>query len=226
MTSAVFLLLLLTVGALNIHAGTRYTLFLFPILVLLAIGSFRLIVSHIIKNQLVAKSLTAGIVLIIFVLSNDFAPDHLIHIDTSKYNFRKVYNSNFESHFIKRRDFKGAAQYLEENVKDGDIVISTQHTIHYYTNKIKYILFDYANINFQSYTARKGKKDRWTNRDLLYRVSHLFNLIENTDKDVWIVANIKKPRKDEKAIMEKYKENLIFSVGDGILGVYKIEKAS
>jgi hypothetical protein len=123
-----------------------------------------------------------------------------------------------------RRDYKGVAEVIEANAKEGDLVISAHQTVHYYTKKVNNIFFGYKNKQFRSYTACKGEKDSWTNADLIYKIEQLLDLIQHSKTNIWIVVNIAKPRYDEAEVIQRFRDKLFFEAEDGILGVFKLNQ--
>jgi hypothetical protein len=227
---AIFILCIMMVSILTIGTNTRFTFFLYPILLLLTIGSIKQLSDKFLRGGLTAATATLCIFILIFMMSKDFNLNHILNIDSAKINFRQEYNTRLTSHYIMRRDYKGVAEFIEAQAKDDDLVISAHQTLHYYTRKVNYILFGNKNQRqFPNYTACKGKKERWTNADLIYKTEQLFDLIEHSKNDIWIVVNISNPkyaRYDEAEVIKRYKDKLFFTAQDGILGVFKLEKAA
>jgi hypothetical protein len=221
---AVFILNVMMVGILNIGTGTRYTFFIYPVFLLLALVCIKQLCEKFLGSGLKPKIATLTVFISIFVVSNDFSLNHLLHIDSAKINFRQVYNPYLTTHFIMRRDFKGVAEFIEAHAKDGDLVISSHHVVHYYTKKVNYFLFGNKNVQFRAYTACRGKKDRWTNTALIYKTEQLLDLIEHSKTNVWVVVNIAEPRYDEAEVIQRYRDKLFFTAQDGILGVFKLDK--
>jgi hypothetical protein len=221
---AVFILNVMMVGSLNIGTGTRYTFFIYPVFLLLALVGIKQLSEKFLGSGLTSKIATLGVFMSIFVVSNDFSLKHLLHIDSAKINFRQVYNPYLTTHFIMRRDYKGVAEFIKAHTKEGDLVISGHQTLHYYTKRVDYILFGNKNAQFPAYTACRGKKDRWTNTALIYKTDQLLDLIEHSKTTVWIVVNIAEPRYDEAKAIQRYRDKLFFTAQDGILGVFKLDK--
>lgn len=221
---AVLISNIVMVGVLSIGTGTRYTFFLYPVFLLLTIVSIKQLSEKFLRRGFEAKIATLCIFISIFMISKDFSLNHMLNIDSAKINFRQDYNKLFTSHYIMRRDYKGMAEFIEANAKDGDIVISAHQTVDYYTNKLDYILFGWNENNFGHYTACRGKKDRWTNADLIYDVPYLFNMVDKAKSTTWIMINIKSLRSDEKQVFERYKDHLYFEAQDGILAILRIRK--
>ena len=125
-----------------------------------------------------------------------------------------------------RRDYKGVAEVINHEAKESDLVISAHQAVDYYTDKLDYILCASDNFQFENYTACRGKKERWTNLDLIYDVQHLFDLAEKSNLTTWIIINKKSTHSDEIQVFERYKDHLYFNAQDGILGILKLQKAS
>jgi hypothetical protein len=221
---AIFILSVIMVSCLNLSTGTRFTFFLYPVLLLLALVSIKQLCDKLLRGGSTAKVATACIFLFIFIITEDFNLNHVLNIDSAKINFRKNYGHELTRHYIMRRDFKGVAEVIENHAKDGDLVISAHAAVHYYTKKVNYAFFGYKNKQFRAYTACSGKKSTWTNIDLIYKIEQLLDLIENSKTNVWIVVNIAEPRYDEAEVIQRYKGKLFFKAQDGILGIFKLNQ--
>ena len=221
---AIAILNITMVSCLNLRTGTRFTFFLYPIFLLLALVSIKQLADNFLRDGLKAKIATACIFISIFIITEDFNFNHVLNIDSAKINFRKNYGHELTRHYIMRRDYKGVAEVIEANAKDGDLVISAHQTVHYYTEKVNYIIFGYKNRQFRSYTACKGKKDSWTGANMIYQIDQLLDLTKHSNNNIWIVVNIAKPRYDEAEVIQRYKDKLFFEAQDGILGIFKLNQ--
>lgn len=222
--ASVFLFLLLVVSALAIDKGTRYTFFLYPIFILLSIDGLKRLSSIIFKSPFKVNITTFIIFFSVFIISNDFSLNHLYHYNTPKFVFKIGFRPKVKSHLIMRRDYKGVADYIDKNALPDDIVISAHQTVQYYTSAVGYILLGYKNNSFGAYSSCGGKKERWTNANLLYKTDQLFDLIKHSNKNIWIVVNVLSPRYDESAVINKYSNNLVYLAQDQTLGIFKISK--
>lgn len=223
---AVFIINAVMVGILSIDTGTRFTFFLYPVFLLLAIDSIKQLSDRFLRDESAAKVATLCIFCSIFVMSKDFNLNHILNIDSEKVNFRQTYTKQYTGHYILRRDYRGVAEFINKEASDEDIIISTLHPVLYYTDKADYVFFGHEFANFSHYIACEGKKDLWTNRPLIYRKELLFDLVDNAKRDVWIVLNIKHPRNDEVEVLNKYRSDVYYTARDGILGVIKINRAA
>jgi ABC-type antimicrobial peptide transport system permease subunit len=223
---AIFILCTMIVSLMNIGTGTRFTFFLYPILLLLTIVSIKQLSEKFLRAGFTARIATLCIFISIFVVSKDFNLNHVLNIDSPEINFRKAYDRQLTGHYIMRRNYKTVAGLIEDNAKEGDLVVSAHQTVHYYTKKVNYILFGFKNGHFNDYTSCNGEKDSWTKVDLIYTTKQLFNLIEHSKNDIWIIINIANPRYDEAEVLKRYKDKLFFTANDGILGVFRLDKAA
>jgi hypothetical protein len=221
---AVLILNAAMVGMLAIGKGTRYTFFLYPVFLLLAIISLQHLLSKFLRSRSAISAATLCVYSLIFIAGEDFNLNHLRNIDSKEINFRRDYDRRFSGHYISRRDYRGVAEYLNREASADDIVISAFHPVLYYTDKVDYMFFGYQVDEFAAYTACAGKRDVWTNRPLLYKTEHLFDLVNKSQKSIYIIVNVKDPRGDETEVIERYRDAVSYTAQDGIIGVINIKK--
>jgi len=222
--SGLFIMLMIGVGILNIGGATRYTFFLWPLFILLSFSAAKLCIGNFVSSTRASAYTYIFLIVAVMAVSEDVDFYHLIKIDSADVNFRKIYRKEPKktAHYILRRDYRGVANVVNNEIKTSDIVISSLQTVGHYTDKINYVYFESGQKEFASYTACKGTKSRWTNSNLIYNDFQLYSLIDNFDANVWFILNGGTPRKDEAKVLEKYGEHRYFTAEDELLTVLKI----
>jgi hypothetical protein len=171
------LLVMLLVLALAVGASgpprheTRYTFFLYPLLVVLAMASEKLL-----GQARSAPVVTALVALLLFAASEDFRPGHILHIDSAAANFRDGLSSRLKTHLYPRSDYRAAARWLQENAGPQDLVVSGIPVIEQYYPRVGYSFLDEQDDRYDAYACRRGTIDRWADLPLVYPMDALDGL--------------------------------------------------
>ncbi len=223
--AAVLLICIMAVAMLTIGKSTRYTFFLFPLMLLLALTGLQVLAHRFRADQMRADAIVVVAFVGLVSVSDDIDFGHLLHIDTPEVNFRTLYANDPRklSSFIMRRDYRGVAELIERKAQPGDIVISTLQTVAWYTQRIDYIFFGPEHEQFKAYTACAGTRSLWTNLPLIYDAAAAYQMIDHADATVWIILNLQKPRPDEAKLVQRYGEHVEFRAQDGVLAVLRVE---
>ncbi len=217
----IFLLALATTLINTFYNETRYTFYFFPVVLLLLVLAIENISDSFFKSKKVAWA-SFGIMLIAFlVISEDFELKHKMNIDTREVNFRMNYGSALSYHYYNRWDFRAPAEIINKYGKPEDVVITTYGVIDYYLNDFDYMYNDYRAKNFKNITTHNGTKERWSNGNLIYTQDQLTNLLENSDKTIWIVTDNNKYLR-EMNFYNNYRRFLYYKTPEGKLSLYKI----
>ncbi len=162
------LVLVLLIGASDPpRHETRYAFFLYPLMIVLAIAAVAMLAETLTSVPRHQTALTALCVLALYALSEDFQPRHLLTIDSRETNFRLGLKPALRSHYYPRADIRGAADWLAERVRPGDIVISGIPNLDAYYAQIDYFLLDREDPRYRAYACENATLERWTNRPLL-----------------------------------------------------------
>jgi hypothetical protein len=173
--SAVFLnivlVLVLVAGCVPTdRAETRYTFFLYPVLVVLAVGCVCALAE---RRRSFAPGVAIACVLTCFVISGDFRPSHLLHVDSSAVNFRVGMSPVRADHYYIRNDVRGVAQWLRANVKPEDLVIDGIPNLDPYYHDFEYFYLGLDEDRYDAYICADGKTERWTGHPVLHGVQAL-----------------------------------------------------
>jgi hypothetical protein len=182
------ILLVLAVGASPTdRIETRYTFFLYPLLMFFAVHAILQIVQTLPWLRRLPVLITACIPLLCFALSGDFQPRHLVRVDSSAVNFRVGMPQHQSEHYYPRNDIRGVAEWLDANVIPGDVVIAGIPSLDQYYRHIDYFFLEADDPRYETYVCRDGHTERWTNLPVLYRVEALKPLIDGKHR---ILANV------------------------------------
>jgi hypothetical protein len=124
----------------------------------------------------------------IIFISEDFRYNHLVNIDSKEINFRLVYNETLTDHYYPRWDTKTPSEFIKNNSKPEDIIISNQSQIDYYLNRLDYMYINYTEGRFYSTSLLHGTKERWTNAGLIWNEKDLVEKINSSSSVVWLIG--------------------------------------
>ena len=220
-TFLLLLLILLVCSIDTLLSETRYTFFLYPLVLFIVYSAFKIISENLFKNGLKEKISFVMLALIFFSISGDFNARHLINIDSKEINFRMNYKENMIRHYYPRWDVKTPADIVNKEKKANDVTIIDELNIEFYLNELDYIYVNYDHLRFRMIAIDGGKKERWTNANLIYTNQQLQNLFENTKGNVWFIT-IHKPHLNEINFKENFKKFLYYTSIDKNIFVYKI----
>jgi hypothetical protein len=164
------LLMALAVGASHTpRIETRYTFFLYPTIIALAVTAVLMVVSRLVLRPRAAAMAGASASLLFFAATEDFQPRHLAAVDSPNVNFRVGMSPVNAAHYYPRDDMRGLAQWLAANVRPGDIVITGIPSLDEYYDNFDYFFLDKQDNRYAAYVCRDGRTERWSNHPLLYK---------------------------------------------------------
>jgi len=184
---ASFLILILAASAGHPpREETRYVYFLYPLAVIISLSTL-LSVLEIFSAQPVAIGLTSVLAVGGFALSEDFRPQHLLHIDGPAQTFRFDVPPSMQSHLVIRDDYRALARWLQQHQAEGYPVINGVHGLDHYYPDIKYFFVDQHDSNFPDWSCRRGTVERWGNYPLLNSVDELTAKVAESSKAYLVV---------------------------------------
>jgi hypothetical protein len=151
---------------------TRYTFFLYPLLIVLAVSASLLLLEGLRVLRRLPTTLSAAfcaaVPLLCFGATEDFQPRHLAAVDSAAVNFRAGMSAVLAAHYYPRNDMRAVAQWLTAHVAAGDIVITGIPNLDEYYDGFDYFYLDAEDSRYEAYVCRDGRTDRWTNHPLLF----------------------------------------------------------
>lgn len=170
----VLLVLMLAVGASHpVRVETRYTFFLYPLIVVLSLGSIlSLSVSRLGRS---AATLASGalLCLLFFAVTEDFRPRHVMRIDSRAVNFRIGMSAIDADHYYPRADYRSAALWLKRHAHPGDTVIIGIQSLDQYYHQAQFFYMGADDLRYDEAACRNGTMEIWTNLPLLYTADAL-----------------------------------------------------
>jgi hypothetical protein len=170
---ALIVLLVLAIGASGTdRLETRYTFFLYPLLMVLAVSALMGIL-----QGAAAMAVAVGLPLLCFAATEDFQPGHVLAIDSARVNYRSGMSPARVAHYYPRNDMRGAAEWLAREVKADDVVVTGIPNLDAYYHRIDYFFLNESDSRYETYVCADGRTDRWTNRPVLYTLEALRPLV-------------------------------------------------
>ena len=120
-----------------------------------------------------------SIIIILFV-SEDFNLNHLFNIDTKRVNYRINYTYTQKDYYYPRWDTRTPAERINNDASPQDIIITNEQVNDFYLKRLDYVYKDYRG-KIIGVSADHGKKEIWTNANLLYddqQLIYLLNIIK------------------------------------------------
>ena len=222
----IFLILIVFQNILNLtYFDTRYFFFLYPLVMILILMSAEEILNYIIKDRIKKTIGFIFSIIIIYFLSEDYQPNHLVNIDSEEVNFRKGLSYQLTVHYYPRFDCRTPAQIINKEASQHDLIIINEQFMEYYLNRLDYVFRDYKGPDFKGESVLGGTKERWTNANLIYKYDTLENIIDSSQNTVWLVLNTMWSLDELNALIKKYKSYLYSTGLDGKTLLFKISKS-
>jgi hypothetical protein len=208
--------------------STRYTFFLYPCLLLLfCYFCFRIPVMFNIRADY-RRYLTAGILIVFVIASENYNPRHLLHLSSAEYNFRMPYHRFLQFHFYQRYSYTDVADFVNNNVTDGDQIIATTPVIDYYLDRLDFSYREMGSGWFLDTSACSGTRHIWSHTPLIYTQQHFLEQIASGRQDTWIITgeNGKGQSPEDQFVSSHYAQYLTFTGRDSQVKVYRIPAGS
>jgi len=207
------------------YDDVRYTFFVYPLVLLLVLVSFKRIVENFVSNNTISKLVFSSFVVVLVFISGDYSFRHLLNIDNNEIRFRTIYEPKIENIYYYQEDYLTPAQVINKNMNDDDIIITTQAAMSYYLKKLDYEYLNYKHKEFSIRSRQSGTKEVWTNANLIYREENFFNLLRNSNSTKWLSIFSKKRSgisSTEEKVISEFSNYLYYTNIDETINVYKI----
>ena len=206
---------------------SRYTFFLYPLVLLLSVASITILLNqlHFVKY----KYTFIIVFLAIFAIGEDWDFSHLVNIDAKDINFRENMSTPRSAHLFYRIDMKTPAEYIEINRSKNDKVLSFVLSPYFYLSDLDYIYRSKTNKQFRELMACNGKKEIWTDAEYLYEPERLKSIMEKASSatPLWIIAhsnNFTFVSPMEKMLFSQYTKSIVYTSVDKDILVYRISQ--
>ena len=221
----IFLIILLLVDLLNLnYFDTRYFLFLYPLILILMFVSLERIINLIFNSLNMQKVLFVFLSTLILFFSEDFNLNHLVNIDSKEINYRINFPLVQKIHFYPRWDTRSPSEFINRNANDSDIVIINEQVNDFYLNKLDYIYRNYQGVEFPGESVDNGKKERWTDANLIYTNKQFIDLLKDNVHRKWLIVNTlwEKQTQEQNNFFRDFGKYAVYTNKDSSAIVYKI----
>jgi hypothetical protein len=199
-------------------SSTRYTYFLYPLLMILFVQGAISIARHLVPAA-GAAALAVGATVGIFLLSHDFSWRHLLFITRPEFIFRSAYDLNLSEHFYRHWDYRSVGRVLDARASPDDLVISTAYAVMpFYSRSLDFVYLSDRRI--WNVSGCKSTRDLWSNLPLIYDPARLDALIRSSSTPVWLVLPTERywaRTPIEVELLARYRDREIFRSIDGFL---------
>lgn len=219
------LLLAAAVVARQPYVSTRYTYFLYPLLLIL-FGQGLVLLDRRFRPQARPIVLPAAVAAAVFAGSNDFGLRHAIRVDRPEYLYRTVYGRALHEHFFRRWDYRSVAEVLNRAARPEDLVISAAYPVMpRYTSLLDFVYLDRSDRRIWIVSGCGGRRDLWSNLPLVFSPEVLQARIATARTPVWLVLSTEKYRARsavEARLLARYRADEVFRSIDGNLALLRI----
>jgi hypothetical protein len=171
---ALLFLMALLVGAIPTdRIETRYTFFLYPLLVILMVTAILELTRQPALLQRLPAVLLGAAPLLFFAGTEDLQVSQIAHIDSPAANFRIGMSEVRADHYYPRNDMSGVGGWLAANVQPGDIVFSGIPNIDQYYDGFDFFYLEEEDPRYDAYACSDGRTERWTNHPILTKIEAL-----------------------------------------------------
>lgn len=226
--AAVILLAMLSALFTQPYRITRYTYFLYPLILVLASAAIVYWPGHLFRSRLTRIVATIAPIVLLFVVAEDFRIGHLIRINEPEIRYRTAYSDQLAAHYYTRWDFRSAAFFVNEHSAPSDSVIVFDQPLPHYLDRTSGIFVREGTENHWLVWGCGGKQDLWSNAPLLDTESELRALMNDTNGSVWLIMRTDAYRSRdplESSLPEQYGLEPEYVTQDEHLVVYRLRRS-
>jgi hypothetical protein len=209
------------------YKSTRYTYFLFPLVLLLSVASMKVVISAMAKHPWRGAAFAACLISWL-VLSEDFDVYHLSHMDSKEvyYRFHLGPESERAAHYYRRYDFRSASESINRNRGESDLVVSVFLLApDFFLDRLDYVYRSHTLEQFHRNSRCSGTQEAWTNKELIHSSHVLYELLEHSERTVWVMAYSDAAEgtyAEEKHLAKRLAAQRFYTTDDGMISVYRI----
>lgn len=205
------------------YAITRYTYYLYPLILVLSSAGIAALAGKLRSGLAIVAACIAGL----FLIAEDFRLDHLVRINDPEIRYRTEYGPLLGAHYYLRLDYRGAAAYVNERLLPNESVVAFDLPLPHYLRWTSAIFIRKGTDVHARVASCGGTRERWSNAPLLARDEEMYGLIDRAQGDVWLVmrtAAFKHRDPLESSLPQRYGVTPKFTSQDGHLAVFRISK--
>lgn len=222
---ALILLVLLVTILLQSRESSRYTYFLYPLLIILASVGLDFLASTRITKRGSEFLIVVALIVPAFVFAEDFRLSHLARINETEIRYRVEYDTPLADHYYPRWDFRGAASHVNAKLSSNDSVIVFDQPLPHYLDRTSAIFVRDGSAIHRMVSACDNQRDVWSNAPLIDQDSEVQQLLDEAKGKVWLIVRTDRYAfRDplEWLLVERYGLIPEFISQDGFLAVYVI----
>jgi len=208
------------------YIATRYTFFVYPLLLVAAALPLAWMIMAMTRRFPQPAAATA-ICVAIFVASEDHSLRPLVSINDYHHTFRIDYSSALANHYYPKSDYRAAAEYINVQARNGDLVIATHQAQSFYLDNIDYIFKGESSLEYPRVVCRPANIDRWTGKPVLGSIADVVVATASADPSasVWILTRTVEhaPTQHEKQFSSVLGDQFVHVTPDSRLAVAQVD---
>jgi hypothetical protein len=205
---------------------TRYTFFLYPILLVLAVSAILEFGRRPFFGRRAPPCLLMLLPLLCFAATEDLQIRQLAHIDSATANFRLGMRSARADHYYPLNDTRSVAAWLVSHVQPGDIVVNGIPNLDEYYSGVDYFYLDEDDNRTDAYICGDGRTERWTNHRLIYGIGGLESVLRGGHRAYATIYADVEERLRQATSTQEWTMIRVYTAMDGKTGVLSIMKKS
>lgn len=227
---AVLIALVLLVGLLKQpYHISRYTFFLYPIVLLLAAVSIVGIARRIESLHSLPSSIVVFVAFAMLLFTEDFGFAHLASINEPVSRYRLDYNDDLAEHYYMRWDFRAVAEYTNEHAGPDDSIVVFHQALPHYLERTDGIFIREGGTIHSITWGCGGSRELWSNAPLLDTDDEVHKVIDSSRGNTWLIMRAPQFRwldPLESFLVDSLELTPYFESVDGNLAVYRVPAAS
>ena len=191
---ALVLYWMLVTGFFTVGSSTsRYWFPVLPVLyTLIAVSLAEAMTRWLPRAEVAARCGASLVFLLLFALSPDFQPRHIVNVGDDAVRYRTGEFARFADVWYPRLDVRTAAETVARRHADAPgahIVIENLPAFSYYLDDEHAVYFDRRFARFASYSRKQGQREMWSDQRLLGTPADLVAYVD-PGEELWLVRSI------------------------------------